>query len=331
LTAALVTGATGCLGRHLVEELVEAGTSVRALVRDSSRTDHLQGLGIEVVRGSLVDEHDLARSVQGMEVVFHLGGVVVDDPGDTSEALWQEIKQINVDGTELLARKAAAAGARRLVFCSSARIYGFGGQMLWDEDGPRSPSDLYARGKELAEQGLEEVTAETGLEVVSIRPRFIYGDHDRHVLPPLVSRVRRGRAPFVASDAICDIVYVRDCVQALMLAAERPVAGNAFNVTSGECLSMREILSEVARALGVPMRLIGLPAPLLTAAAAPLELGARLVGRRAPFTRAQLRWVLNDHHLSIARARKELGYRPRYRLREALRDIDLEQFLAYAD
>lgn len=331
MTAALVTGATGCLGRHLVEELVAAGTAVRALVRDSSRTDHLEGLGIEVVRGSLVDEGDLERSVQGVEIVFHLGGVVTDDPADMSETLWQEIKRVNVEGTELLARKAAAAGARRLVFCSSARIYGFGNQMLWDEDGPRSPSDLYARGKEHAERALEQVAAETGLEVVSIRPRFIYGDHDRHFLPQLVRRVRRGRTPLVAGDAICDIVYVRDCVQALMLAAERPVAGMAFTITSGECLSMREILSEVARALGAPMRFIGLPAPLLAAAAAPLELGARLVGRRAPITRAQLRWVGNDHHFSIAKARNELGYQPRYRLREALRDIDLEQVLAYGD
>jgi nucleoside-diphosphate-sugar epimerase len=213
-----------------------------------------------------------------------------------------------------------------LVFCSSVRIFGFGNQMRWHEDDPRTASDLYSRGKSLAEHGLLRIGRDTGLEVVNIRPRFIYGNHDRYVMPKLVSQVQRGWIPLVGSDAICDLVYVDDCVQALRLAAERPVAGQSFNITSGECLSLRDILQYVAVALHRSVRFVSLPGPAVFALAALLEGGSRVAGRRAPLSRAQLRWYMNDHHFSIAKARKELGYTPGFRLPEALKRIDLRAF-----
>jgi nucleoside-diphosphate-sugar epimerase len=122
---------------------------------------------------------------------------------------------------------------------------------------------------------------------------------------------------------------VNDCVQALRLAAERPVAGQTFNITSGECVGLRDILQAVARALGRTVRVVALPAPAVFALAGAIEAGASAAGRQAPLSRAQMRWYLNDHHFSITRARRELGYAPRYRLADALREIDLNQYLAY--
>jgi nucleoside-diphosphate-sugar epimerase len=325
----LVTGATGCLGRHLVDDLSRAGVPVRALVQPSSNTTHLELRGVDIVRGSLNDPADLHRAVDGVEVVYHLGGLVVDNrPDDTSIELWNQIKHVNVDGTQLLAQAAARSGARRFVFCSSVRLFGFGNQMRWHEDDPRSPSDLYSRGKALAEHTLLRTGRETGLDVVNIRPRFIYGNHDRYVMPKLVKQVNNGWTPLVGGDAICDLVYVDDCVQALRLAAERPVAGQSFNITSGECLSLRDILSQVASALGKTVRFVQLPGPPIFGLATAVEMGAKLAGKRPPLSRAQLRWYLNDHHFSIARARRELGYEPHYKLPQALQRIDLQQFAA---
>jgi nucleoside-diphosphate-sugar epimerase len=325
---ALVTGATGCLGRHLVDALVERGTSVRALARESSQTEHLESLGIEVKRGSLVDEGDLEHAVAGVDTVFHLGGLVRDDPDDTSDELWQELCHVNVEGSERLARLAASAGAERFVFASSLRLSGFGNQILWPEDGARTNGDLYARSKALAEDALMEVGRDTALEVVCIRPRFIYGNHDRHVLPQLVESLERGVVPVASNETICDIVYVGDCVQALLLAAERPVAGRSYNITSGECLSFREILSEVGRALGTTPRFLPMPPSVLVGAATGAELVARALGRRPGFSRARVRWLMNDHHFSIAKARHELGYQPRYPLRDGLAEVDLRQFVS---
>jgi nucleoside-diphosphate-sugar epimerase len=320
----LVTGATGCLGRHLVGELVESGAQVRALARASSDTAHLERLGVEVQRGSLVDPDDLARAVAGTTRVFHAGGLVIDDPTDSSDALWREIEHVNVRGSELLARAAAAAGVQRLVFVSSLRIFGFGHQRGWTEDGARTPSDLYSRGKTMAEAALLRVGEETGLEVVNVRPRFIYGRHDRYVLPRLVERVRGPRTAIVRPHALCDITYVRDCVQALLLAGERPEAvGQSYNITSGETISLGEILTEVGRAMGREVRFVRLPAPVVMGAAASAELGARLVGRQPRLSRPQIRWYLNDHNFSIEKARRELGYAPRYTLRAALEEIGL--------
>ena len=144
--------------------------------------------------------------------------------------------------------------------------------MRWHEDDPRTPSDLYSRGKALAEHALLRIGRETGLEVVNVRPRFIYGNHDRYVMPKLVKQVRHGWVPIVGGDAICDLVYVDDCVQALRLAAERPVGGQSFNITSGECLSLRDILSQVADALGQPVRFVRLPGPAVFGLASAIEL-----------------------------------------------------------
>jgi nucleoside-diphosphate-sugar epimerase len=324
----LVTGATGILGRHLVESLVHDGASVRTLARESSRTEHLEQLGVCIQRGDLLNEADVRRAVQDVEVVFHLGAMVLDDPTDTSDALWQQVLQVNVHGSERIARLAAAAGVKRLVFCSSLRVFGFGSQMLWQEDDPRTPGDHYGRAKALAEEALLRVAQETGLEVVSIRPRFVYGNFDLYILPRLVRAAQRKRIPLVRGrGAICDLVYVRDCVQALRLAAEAPVAGQSYNITSGECLNLREILLEVARWLGCTVHFVELPARVLSTAVAAIELGSRLAGRTPPLSRAQLRWYRNDHHFSITKARRELGYQPRYRLPEALQEIDPKQFL----
>jgi nucleoside-diphosphate-sugar epimerase len=325
---ALVTGATGCLGRHLVEALVERGTYVRALARESSRTDHLKDMGIEIQRGTLVDEEDLERAVASIDTVFHLGGLVRDDPDDTSDELWQELRRVNVEGSERLARLAATAGAERFVFASSLRMSGFGNQILWPEDGAQTNGDLYARSKALAEDALMAVGRDTGLEVVCIRPRFIYGNHDRYVLPQLVESLERRVVPVASNETICDIVYVGDCVQALLLAAERPVGGRSYNVTSGECLSLREILSEIGRALGKTPRFVPVPPAVLFGAAGGSELVARALGRRPGLTRARVQWLMNDHHFSIARARDELGYQPRYRLRDGLAEVDLRQFVS---
>jgi nucleoside-diphosphate-sugar epimerase len=323
----LVTGATGCLGRHLVEALVESGKSVRALARDSSSTEQLETLGVEVQRGSLLDDDDLRHAVAGVHTVFHLGGVVRDDPNDVSHKLWEQLRRVNVQGSERLARLAAAAGARRLVFSSSLRLSGFGNQILWPEDGPRTTGDLYARSKALAEDALLAVGRDTGLEVVCIRPRFIYGNHDRYVLPRLVQRVLHGIVPIASTETICDVVYVRDCVEALLLAGERPVAGRSYNITSGECVSFRKILTEVARALGRTPRFLPLPRSVLVGAATGAELMGRALRRAPAVSRAQLYWLVNDHHFSIAKARDELGYRPRFRLRDGLAEVDLLQFV----
>jgi len=326
----LVTGATGCLGRHLVDALADEGAEIRALVRGSSDTTHLDQRGVEILRGSLVDEDDLTAAVRGRDIVFHAGGMVIDDPTDTSEALWNEIQRVNVAGSELLARQAAAAGVQRLVFVSSLRIFGFGNQMRCPEDGERTPADLYARGKTLAEEALQTVGRETGLEVVNVRPRFIYGDHDRYVLPRLVEQATKKRTAIVRPRALCDVVYVRDCVQALLLAADRPVAGESYNITSGETLTLRDLIAEVGRALGNEVRFVRLPAPAVVAAAGVVEAGARAMGRKPPISRAQLRWYLNDHSFSIDKAQRELGYEPAFRFPDALREIELDRFVAEA-
>jgi nucleoside-diphosphate-sugar epimerase len=327
----LVTGSTGCLGRHLVESLTGSGLPVRALLRDSSRADHLEALGVDVLRGSLDDDAALRRAVVDVETVYHLGGVVTDNPADTSAALQEEIHRYNVRGTERLAWLAAEARVRRLVFCSSLRIFGFGSQVDWREDDPRTPGDLYANAKAMAETALVDVAADTGLEVAMIRPRFIYGNHDRYILPRMVQVARRGWMALPrGGSALCDMVHVADCVQALRLAGEHPAAGRAYNITSGERLTLREILSTIADRLGRRLRVVPVPTRLLYGAAAAVEMAGRRSGRPAPLSRAQLRWYLNDHNFSISRARDELGYRPRYRLADGLAEIDLHQFGAPA-
>jgi nucleoside-diphosphate-sugar epimerase len=312
----LITGATGFVGARLATSLAADGHTVRGLVRDADRARALTAAGVELVTGDMTDRASLERAVQGVEQVFHTAALVGDWPDPA------EIKRVNVDGTRDLVQAARDAGVRRVVHLSSLAVYGNRHHRGTDESAPYCHGDPYTDAKIESERALFEFVARGEIEGVSLRPGFVYGPGDRTLLPKLLDALREGKFMFVGDGGKqMNIVYVEDVVQAIRLASTLDSAnGRAYNITDGSNPLLREFIGSIATTLGLPTPTRHVPPAIAVAGCYSSEyLGHLLRVKRAPLMNiSRLRFLYYNQNYSIARARRELGYAPRFTYREGL-------------
>lgn len=311
----MVTGASGFVGRALVQRLAtEFGYSVIGVVRSLAPGGPPVGATLDAAL-RWIELGDLAGTGLGpdvfadVDVVIHCAARVhVMDEVDTDPL--SAFRAVNVNGTLKLAQAAALAGVKRFVFLSSVKVHGEGttGARPLTAEAALCPADAYARSKLEAEKALLELAAETGLEVVIVRPPLVYGPGvkanfhsmmvwlDRGV--PLPLGAIRNRRSLVALDNLVDLLFV--CL-------EHPRAvGQAFLVSDGEDLSTTELLRRLSAALGKPARLVPVPAMLLSGAGA-------LLGKRAVTER-----ICGSLQVDIGKTRSLLGWSPPVSVDKAL-------------
>jgi nucleoside-diphosphate-sugar epimerase len=221
-----------------------------------------------------------------------------------------EYRRVNVDGTLNLARQAAAAGVKRFIFISSIKVNGEQtplGQPFTADDTP-APEDAYGISKWEAEQGLQQLATETGMEVVIIRPPLVYGPGVKGNFASMIKLVAKGLPfPLGAIHNQRSLVAVDNLVDLIITCIDHPVAANqVFLAGDGQDLSTTELLRGVAKAMGKPARLIPVPSSLLM-------LGATLLGKKAVAQR-----LLGSLQVDIAKARNLLGWEPPVSVEEGL-------------
>jgi nucleoside-diphosphate-sugar epimerase len=260
----LITGATGFVGQALIKRLDEEGHLNTAALRR-----HADALPVSTVMAQVPDicaGTDWSRALRNQDVVIHCAARVHIMNESSSDPL-AAFRSINVEGTLNLARQAADAGASRLIYLSSVKVNGektFAGQPFRADD-VAAPEDPYGRSKHEAEVGLRELSLQTGLEVVIVRPPLIYGPGVKANFFRLIQAVHRGwplplgsignKRSLVALDNLLDVIVT--CV-------EHPHAANeTFLVSDGEDLSTPQLLRKIGFALGKPARLIPVPMVLL--------------------------------------------------------------------
>ena len=312
----LVTGATGLVGRHVVDLLLARGDAVRALVLEASALEDLRRRGVEAIPGDLSGSSDLGPAVAGVDVILHCAGVV--QMGAERRDLWS----VNVEGTERLLASAARAALPRFVYLSSVGVYGRAPAPT-TEDAPKSPVGAYPESKWAAEQALWRRHADDGMPVVVLRPCPIYGPGDRKVSQAIA---RLGRMPVLplphAGRRLADLVYVSDVAEAVLSAASAPAAvGRAYNITDGERHTYRDILLAYEQVCGRRPAIVGVPGPAVVRAVQLLMWWRQLRRRSGDWAGqvARVRALDADAHYSIEAARRDLGYRPRVGLIEGLR------------
>lgn len=239
---ALVTGATGFIGSHLVDALVSHGVEVRCLVRRQSDRRWLLGKPVEFVEGSLTEPASLPAAVQGVDVIYHVAGLVAA----RSEA---EFMRGNRDATVNLVRAALrhAPHLQRFLFLSSLAAVGPAPSLSEPvtEHTPSHPITAYGRSKRAAEEYVLSVADR--LPVTVVRPPAVYGPRDAATLPFFRS-VRLGFAPLIGfREKYLSLVHVRDLVRGILLAAasERAI-GQAYFISSEEYYTWMQ-LTEAAR------------------------------------------------------------------------------------
>ena len=312
----LVTGGTGFLGRHLVRTLAEeTDASLRLLSRDAAAEDlpAAARAGAELVRGDLMEPGSLNGLCARVDTVVHAAELAPGRPGRRS---LDDYRRMNLDATLTLAAHAAAAGVRRFVLVSSMAAMGMPPGPVVDETTPCSPAGPYEVTKRLAEEGLLELGARTGLEIAIVRPCTIAGEGQRGgPLLRMFKLCRRGLYPVPGGrlDASSPLVDVEDVAHALILAATEGPPGQIYLVTSGVAHTLGELLAIAGRLTGNPRPCLSVPLPVARAAAllaAPL---ARLAGREPPLSPERLDQLLAEGRIDIGKARRELGYRPHFR------------------
>ena len=313
-----ITGATGLVGSHAVEEALKRGMRVKALVRASSDTTWLDAQGVEKVSGDLEDAEALRRGVEGADWVFNCAAKVVD---------WgslEEFRRLNVDALRLLLDAASDAKVGRFVHVSSLGVYEGRDHFGTDEATPPAAEALdgYTRSKVEAEALALRYVKERALPLSVVRPGFIYGERDRTVLPKLVHSLRTGRfAYFGSGDQALNCIYVKNLVAAIFLAAEVPGAvGEVFNVTDGARVSKKQFIGRVAELAGLkpPRRKI----PLWLAWTLAILMERRAKRKKSPtpplVNKARYKFLGLNLDYSIAKARKILGYEPPFTTEQGL-------------
>lgn len=296
----LVTGGAGFIGSHLVQALTAQGRPVRVL--DDFSTGLRSNLATlrpvpEIVEADLGDAPAVARAMDDVGVVFHLGALAsvqrsVEDPTATH--------RICATGTLHVLDAARRAGVRRVVYAGSSSAYGIPAGAVQTEADPLRPLSPYAAAKLAGELYAEACSATYGLETVRLRFFNIFGPRQRAdspysgVIALFLAAMAAGRAPTVYGDGLQsrDFTYVADAVQALLKAAEAPGAsGKVYNIGTGRSVTVLELVAALNRLLGTQLR-----------------------PQHSPARAGDVR----DSRADISRARRDLGYEAAVSFEEGL-------------
>ena len=300
----LVTGATGFVGRALCTELAQRKHDVHCAVRRLAGSD---GRYFEL--GDISPSTNWFGALEGVDAVVHLAARAhIMHEGAVNPL--GEFRKVNVAGTEHLARAAAASGAKRFVYVSSIGVNGAQtavGKPFSEVDQP-NPHNAYALSKWEAEQGLLRIAAETGLEVVIIRPPLVYGFNAPGNFGSLMRAVQRGwPLPLGAVHNQRSLVALDNLVNFIVTCIAHPQAANqTFLVSDGQDLSTTELVHGMAQAAAVPVRL--LPVPVWA-----LQAGASLLGKGDAVQR-----LCGNLQVYISKARSLLGWVPPVTVEEGL-------------
>lgn len=303
---ACVTGATGFVGGHVARELTERGHDVRVTYRDPARLGRIAGIEPEAVRADILDRAAMRRAVRGCDVLFHTAGLVASKPV-------AHVQDVNALAPRIAVEAAAAEGVGRVVVTSS--VAGIGpvarGAVGREQDLYRGGGLglTYPDAKHEGEMEAFAAGARLGVEVIVTNPAYVLGvpldrEQPGETSTRIIGNYLRGRLPAVV-DGGTTIVDVRDVADGHVLAAERGRPGERY-VLGGHDTSWPDLIAKVGELSGVRH-----PFAVLPAGAG--ALARRVEALRLPLAISAEAIVLMEQNwrYSSAKAKRELGYRPR--------------------
>lgn len=302
----LVTGATGFLGSHVADQLCARGDEVRALVRRSSKVDHLEKLGVELAYANLEKGEGLDSALDGVDAIVHCAGVVkaLDEAG---------FHEVNAGGTRHLvdAARRLKRPLKRFVYISSHEAWGPAepGVMPTEEMEAR-PITMYGRSKLAGEKFV--LAAKDDLPVTVLRPTGIYGPRDAEILQ-LFAIANRGLLPLINSrTSRFTMVYGPDCASAVLAAFDvAHESGSIYFVTDGNVYTWNDAIGIVEDAIGRKAWLrFEIPRFVVQAVAIASELSMRVTKKPQIVTREKV-GILRAPNLVISseKIRRELGWK----------------------
>ena len=301
----LVTGVSGFIGRHLCPFLQGKGYFVRGAVRNNVRD--ASGADEYIQVGDINESTDWQRALTGVDTVIHLAArvhVMKDKAVDPLDAF----RQVNVLGTERLARMAAKVGVKRFIFLSSIKVNGEGSDQPYTEKDTLKPEDAYGISKREAEDSLASVAAETGLKTVILRLPLVYGVGVKANFKNLIRIAGAGLPlPFKGIRNQRSFIYIGNLVDAISTCITHPLAtGETFLVSDGEDISTPDLIKMLASAMNKKVILFPLPLGILKALCI-------LAGRGEAMEK-----LTGSLRVDSSKIRNLLGWKPSFSMEEGI-------------
>lgn len=310
----LITGATGLLGSHIIENIIEQGQPVRALVRANSDTRVLDSWGVEKALGDVTDPASLVEAMKGVETVYHAAAAV----GDWGN--WEKyFVPVSIGGTENMIEAASKAGVKRFLHVSSISSYGHpnGKGMVLDETAPLGVNlhkwSYYSRAKVEAEKLIWAAHEKGDIQATVVKPSWLYGPRDRASMPRLIKAIRAGKGKLIGDGSnMLNLTYAGNEAQGCILAATNEKAvGEIYNLSSDGAITQSEYFNKIAECIGVKPVTWKVPYSVAYNVAFLKELFGHIVGKKTPplITRYSVWLIGRECFFSEEKARRELGWK----------------------
>ncbi len=303
---ALITGANGFIGSHLVEKLVQSGTQVRCLVRRTSDLRWLTGLPVGIVYGDCVDRDSLSSAVAGMDCVYHLAGA-------TKAKREEDFFAINAVGTENLIRACLDHNPKmeKFVYLSSQAASGPGvDERMKTESDPDFPISSYGKSKRIGEEAVLDYRSR--VPVTILRPSAVYGPRDRDFLSLLKLIAKKITFSLPGVTQWISMCFVSDLVDSLIKSGKVGVGdGEIFFISDGRCYRMEEIGDAFSAAMRTRAFRLRVPGCLISGIAAISETVSHFTDQPCLLTRGKAKeMVQKNWTCDIIKAKNMLKYTP---------------------
>jgi len=305
----LVTGANGFIGKALCTKMLESGWAVKGAFRKRSGFDGLPR-GVEVVNLGPIENCNLqVNDFEGVEVVIHLAARVHVIGENTTES-FDAFRRVNVLGTKHLAQMAARSGVKRFVFISSVKVNGEGADKPYTENDILAPEDAYGVSKREAEDLLNDIAKNTGLELVILRLPLVYGPGVKANFKDLIKIAGKGLPlPFKGIRNLRSFLYLGNLLDAVMTCVKHPkAAGETFMVSDGQDVSTPDLIKMIAIAMNKKEILFFLPIYVL-------KVLCRIIGKEQALNK-----LIGTLLVDSSKIRNLLGWNPPFTLEEGIRE-----------
>jgi nucleoside-diphosphate-sugar epimerase len=314
--SALVTGGSGFIGGRLAERLAtEEGVHVRAMVRNLKKAERLRKLPLEIVQADLLDLNSLKEAVRGCDLVFHCAAMV-RETGDR-----EVFYQTNVEGTKNILKVSREIGIKKLIHFSSVAVYGMSPPNQVDETTPYQPcGNLYCDTKIAGEKAVWVAHKETGIPVVVIQPANVYGPNSNPWSVRPIKMIQSGQMILInGGTGPCNYVYIDNLIDATIAAAKGDTSvGQSYLISDGKAVMWKEFFGCYARMVGKPS-IRSVPKGIAKIIALGMEIASKFTGKPPKISRETVRYLARQSSFSIEKAKRELGYQPRFSLQEGMK------------
>ncbi len=315
---ALVTGAGGFIGQHLVKQLREKNIDVRALIRSHPTSFSAD---VELVQGDLRDFSNLQQMTKNCDTIFHLAGRThALDEIDENEI---EYRSINIEGTRNLLEASLKGGIKRFVFFSSVKAMGEKTTGCVDESHPAQPLSSYGRSKLEAEQLVLNFGKKHSIHTVCLRLPLVYGIGNKGNIFKMISAIDRGFfPPLPPMTGRRSMVHVSNVVEAALLAAVTPEAdGQRYLVTDPTPYTSRQLYEIIRQELGKPTPRWHIPLGVLKLLGKIGDLFGKIRGKRFLFDSQALEKLTEESWYSSEKITRELGFKASFTFPNTLKEL----------